>query len=115
IVAMEVQGMTLQGTQIKMAPNKEHTIMKMGANVVYEKVFDGTKGYEGQMGKKEDMDTTAVKEAMDEKGIIPQVYYITNDYKTSYLGVDKVNDEKAYKIKITKPSGKVSTECYSMK
>ncbi|MEO8771807.1 MAG: insulinase family protein [Ferruginibacter sp.] len=114
-ISLSVQGITLEGTQIKMAPNKEHTILKMGGNVAMEKVFDGAKGHQSQMGKSAEMDTAEVKEAMDEKGIIPQVYYITNDYKTSYLGVEKVNDQNAYKIKITKPSGKVSTEYYSTK
>ncbi|MEO6670598.1 MAG: insulinase family protein [Ferruginibacter sp.] len=114
-IALSVQGMTLQGTQIRMAPNKEHTTLKMGDNVAMEKVFDGTKGRQSQMGKTAELDTAEVREAMDEKGIIPQVYYITNDFKTSYLGVEKVNDENAYKIKITKPSGKVTTEYYSTK
>ena len=38
-----------------------------------------------------------------------------NDYKTTYLGLGKAGDEEAYKIKITKPSGKVTTEYYSQK
>ncbi|MFT3908456.1 MAG: insulinase family protein [Ferruginibacter sp.] len=114
-ITLSVQGMTLEGSQIRMTPNKEHSIMKMGPNVAFEKLFDGTKGYQSQMGKKTDMDTTEVKEAMDDKSIVPQLYYISNDYKTSYLGVEKVNDENAYKIKVTKPSGKVTSEYYSTK
>ena len=66
-------------------------------------------------GEKKLSDKKTGKEAMDDKSIIPQLYYITNDYKTSYLGIEKVNDESAYKIKVTKPSGKVSSEYYSTK
>ncbi len=114
-LSMDMMGRTIDGTEYKMAPNKRKTQMKMGEMVVFESVFDGTKGYQGQMGQKKDMDTTDIKEAMDDKAIVPQVYYITNEYKTSYLGVGKANGEDVYKIKITKPSGKVSTEYYSMK
>lgn len=115
IVSMDFQGRTIDGVELKMAPNKQRTTMKMGEMVVFENVFDGAKGYQGQMGQKKDYDTSEVKEAMDDKAIIPQLYYITNEYKTSYLGIEKANGEDAYKIKITKPSGKVSTEYYSMK
>ena len=112
---MEMMGRAIDGIELKLAPNKRKTQMKMGEMTVFESSFDGTKGFQGQMGQKKDMDSTEVKEAQDEKAIIPQIYYITNDYKTSYLGIDKVGDDRAYKIKITKPSGKVSTEYYSMK
>ena len=114
-LSMEMMGRAIDGIELKLAPNKRKTQMKMGEMTVFESSFDGTKGFQGQMGQKKDMDSTEVKEAQDEKAIIPQIYYITNDYKTSYLGIDKVGDDRAYKIKITKPSGKVSTEYYSMK
>lgn len=114
-LSMEMMGRSIDGIELKLAPNKRKTKMKMGEMTVFESSFDGTKGFQGQMGQKKDMDSTEVKEAQDEKAIIPQIYYITNDYKTSYLGIDKVGEDRAYKIKITKPSGKVSTEYYSMK
>ncbi len=109
-------GPTLSGVELKMAPGKHFTQMKMGEMVVYETSFNGTKGYTAQAGQpKKDMDTTEIKESLDEKSIIPQVNYISNEFKTSYLGIGKSGTEDCYKIKITKPSGKVSTEYYSMK
>jgi hypothetical protein len=41
--------------------------------------------------------------------------YIGADFSTSYLGTGKVGNEDAYKLKVTKPSGKTSVEYYSMK
>lgn len=114
-LSLSVQGMTLPGTMVRMAPNKEHITLKMGENVVMERMFDGVKGFQAQMGQKADFDTSEIKEALDDKALIPQLYYISNEFKTSYLGVDKVNDEGAYKIKVIKPSGKTITEYYSMK
>jgi hypothetical protein len=89
--------------------------MKMGAMTVFKKVFDGTRGYQGQMGQKKDFDEKEIKEALDQRTIIPQLSYIGADFSTSYLGTGKVGNEDAYKLKVTKPSGKTSVEYYSMK
>lgn len=114
-LSMEMMGQQITGLDIKMAPNKHYTEMKMGAMTVYQSLFDGTKGYQGQMGQKKDLEEKDIKEALDERGIIPQLYYIGSDFKTSYLGTGKVGNDDAYKLKVTKPSGKVSIEYYSMK
>jgi len=112
---MSFMGRDFEGTDIKMAPNKHYTEVKMGEMKVMQSSFDGTKGYQAQMGQKKELDEKEIKEAQDEKALIPQLFYITNDYQTSYLGMGKVGEEDAYKIKITKPSGKVSVEFYSVK
>ncbi len=112
---MDAMGATLAGTQMKMAPNKNYLEIAMGETKVMQEMFDGTKGFRAQMGQKKDMDEDEIKEAKDDKAIIPQVNYLSADYQTLYLGIEKVNDEDAYKLKITKPSGKVSTEFYSSK
>jgi hypothetical protein len=112
---MEIQGMSLKGTDIKMAPNKQHTEIKMGEMKVMEKVFDGAKGYQSQSGQKKEMDEKEIKEAQDEKALIPQLYYISKDYQVLYIGTDKVGNEEAYKLKVTAPSGKISVEFYSTK
>ena len=112
---MEIQGMSLKGTDLKMAPNKNRTEVKMGETTVMEKMFDGTKGYQVQGGKKEEMDEKEIKEAQDEKALIPQLFYVSNEYQTSYLGTGKVGEEDDYKLKVTAPSGKVAVEYYSIK
>jgi predicted Zn-dependent peptidase len=114
-LSMEMMGQQIAGTDIKLAPNKQVTEMKMGTMTVYKKVFDGTKGYQGQMGQKKDFDEKEIKEALDERGVIPQLFYIGADFTSSYLGTGKAGSEDAYKLKITKPSGKTSVEYYSMK
>lgn len=114
-IAMEMMGQQITGTDIQLAPNKQAIEMKMGAMSVYKKVFDGIKGYQGQMGQKKDFDEKEIKEALDQRTIIPQLSYIGADFKTSYLGTGKVGTEDAYKLKVIKPSGKASVEYYSMK
>lgn len=112
---MDMMGQTLTGTGVQMHPNLRKTEIKMGDMVVMQQVFDGKKGFTAQMGQKMDLSEDEVKERLDEKAIIPQLHYITNDYSTAYLGTGRVNGEGAYKLKVTKPSGKVVVEYYSIK
>ncbi|MFT3682918.1 MAG: pitrilysin family protein [Ferruginibacter sp.] len=115
-VSLAMMGRTFEGTNKRMSPNKEFTEMKMGAMVVFKKVFDGGKGYQQQGPQKADLTEQEIKEAWDEKGIIPQLYYITDTaYKTDYLGTGKVNDEETYRLKVVMPSGKVAIQEYSIK
>ena len=114
-ISMSMQGANLEGEEIKMAPNKHRMHMTMQGMKVFEMNFDGTSGYQGQMGKNTPLDSAELREAMDDKALIPQVNYISNDYKMSYMGLEKVGGDDAYKLKITKPSGKVVTEYYATK
>jgi hypothetical protein len=72
-------------------------------------------GYRSQMGRKSDLEEDEIKEASDDRGIIAQLYYLTSDYKIEFLGTERLDEEYVNKIKVTKPSGKVSTEFYSVK
>ena len=52
-----------------------------------------------------------LKEAVDEKGVIPQLNYTSKEY----IGKGKVGNEDSYRLKVTFPSGRVSVQHYSTK
>ncbi len=115
-ISLEIMGRSFAGTDKKMNPNKQVTELKMGAMTVMKRMFDGAGGYQMQGPQKKDFDEGDIKEAMDEKGIIPQLFYISdNSYKTDYLGTGKVGDEETYRLKVTMPSGSVSIQEYAIK
>lgn len=114
-VSMQTMGQTINGTMKKMAPYSTLMEMTMNGMTVYKMVFDGTKGYQGQMGQKSPMTPDEIKTQLDEKGIFPQLHYSEPGYKLSMDGNAKVNEEDAYKIKVANPSGKITTEYYSIK
>lgn len=115
-LSMEMMGRNFEGVSKKMNPNKDLMEMKMGAMTVMKKVFDGGQGYQSQMGQKKDFDEAEIKEALDAKGVIPQLFYNSdNTYKTDYLGTGKIGDEETYRLKVTMPSGNVSIQEYSIK
>ena len=114
-VAMTIQGQTLEGVMKNAAPNKFLMQLNMGGMTVVKRVFDGAKGYVEQMGQKKDLEGDELAMYSDIKSLFPQLAYNTQGFSMSQPVVEKVNGEDAYKIEITKPSGKKATEYYSAK
>lgn len=114
-ISVEMMGQSMGGTMKKMAPYSSAIEMSMNGMSVYKMVFDGTQGYKGQMGQKSPLTDQEIKDQKDEKGIFSQLFYSGPEYKLSMDGTAKVNGEDTYKIKVTKPNGKTSTEYYSTK
>ncbi len=114
-VSMEMMGRSMEGTMKKMAPYSNMMEIVMGGMSVYKMSFDGTKGYQGQMGQNAPFGEDEIKAQKDEKGIFPQLHYSDADFKISLAGNAKVNGEDAYKLLVTKPSGIIATEYYSAK
>jgi hypothetical protein len=86
----------------------------MSGQVAMKQVFDGEKGYQSQMGQKEDMDAEETADKKAVKSLFPQLQY-GNEFKIAVKGIEKVADADAYVLEVTKPSGKKSTEYYDVK
>jgi zinc protease len=109
---MSMQGSTLNVTEKIMTPNLHLTDISMGGQSVMHQVFNGTAGYQTQMGNKQDLSEDELTENKETKGFVQQLFYKTDGYKLEVAGVEKVGDKDAYKIKVTSPSGKTSAEYY---
>ena len=115
-IGLEMMGRSFEGIEKKKNPNLQFTEIKMGAMTIMKSVFDGKAGFQQQGPQKKDLSAKEVKEALDEKGVIPQLFYITSpEYKMDYLGLGKVNDESTYRLKVVMPSGRTSVQEYSSK
>ncbi|MEO6639331.1 MAG: pitrilysin family protein [Ginsengibacter sp.] len=111
---MNIQGNELDYEQKEMSPNLQVTNVEMGGQTVMHRYFNGKKGATIQMGNSKDLGEDEVAEASEMKGIFPQLFYKDAGYKLDYDGVSKVGSKDAYKINITSPSGKKSTEYYDV-
>ena len=111
-LGMAMQGMTLDVQQKKMYPNMELTTVKMGGNVVNKSLFDGTTGYQEQMGQKKDMSKEDIDEKKGQTSLFEQIDYLTGNYKLKVSGTEKVEGKDAYKLEVTLPGGKSQTEYY---
>jgi len=113
-VNMSVGGQTLSGSMKTAAPNKTFMVLSMGGITAIKRVFNGTTGYNEQMGQKKEMGADEIAMAGDSRGLFPQMYYNTEGFKLAAPVVEKVNGEDAYKVVVTKPSGNTSTEYYAV-
>ncbi len=113
-IEMTISGQPLNGIMKKMVPNKFLMHLSMQNMTVMKMLFNGKTGYQQQMGNKEEMDADELSRFSDMKGIFDQLYYHTEGYKLSAPTAEKVNGQDAYKIIVTKPSGKTTTEYYAV-
>ncbi len=114
-MSMQMQGMNIQVLAKTMAPNLEAMTMAMGENVIMKSSFNGTSGYQQQMGNKKDMTPEEIKEKNLVTGLFEQMDYLNNTaFKAEVKGTEKVNSFDAVKLLITYPDGKTKTEYYDM-
>lgn len=114
-MAMQMQGMNLQVQMKNMRPNMESMTMSMGGNVMMKTSFNGTSGYQQQMGNKKDLTPEEIKEKNLVTGLFEQMDYVSNPaFKTEIKGTEKVNGSDAYKLVITYPTGVTKTEYYNV-
>lgn len=111
---MSMQGMSLDVIEKKMAPNKTMMMISMSGQPVVHQAFNGTTGYQAQMGNKNAMNESEIRKAKEVKGIFEQLYYNEPGYKLALQGTAKVNGKDAYKIEVTTPAGNKTTEYYDV-
>jgi len=110
------QGMTLNASEKKMAPNKEVMTITMGNNVLMKSLFDGTAGYQQQGSNKKDMTAEEVAQKKVFTSLTEQLDYLSNpNFKLAVKGIQKVDGADAYQVAVTDPTGKTSTEYYDVK
>jgi hypothetical protein len=116
VISLDMMGRTFDGVEKRMNPNLQRMELKMGTMTVMKMMFNGATGFQQQGPQKKDFTDKEIKEALDDKGIIPQFFYITDgSYKTNYLGTGKVDEEDTYRLQVIMPSGRTSVQEYSVK
>ena len=92
--------------------------MKIGNEkmLLQETKFNGTKAYAGGMGGVQTVTEGPIfEEAKSESVMFEQLHYGTEGHILDIKGVEEVEGESCYKIAVTKPNGKKSTQFYSIK
>lgn len=112
--SMTIQGTKLQVDEKLMAPNLNKLSISMNGTEVIKNVYNGEKGIMSQMGRQIDYSEDQLKEKSDTKGLFNQLYYKDAGFKVEAEGVETVDDKKAYKLKITTPSNRTTTEWYDV-
>ena len=112
--SMEIQGNKLDITMKRMAPNKELMEMGMGGQVMSKTVFNGTTGYQMQMGQKQEIGSEELAKYKNTKSLIEQLHYLDQDFSLTPGKVVDINGKKANELKILGPSKIPTTEYYDV-
>jgi predicted Zn-dependent peptidase len=109
-----IQGQVIDVTRYQKMPNKFSQAMTMQGMVVQKQSFNGTAGkVSGMQGNKE-IEGDELEELKISSIMFNDTKYEELGYKFELLGIEPINDKDAYKITVTKPSGKTETEWYSV-
>ncbi len=115
MLSMQGQQIPLTITEMKKAPNKLKTVTEGMGMVFSKQVFDGTKGYTEQGGKRSDMDAETVADVKEEADIYADLHADKLGIKRTLKGMDKVNDADVYVVEAVNAKGKKTTEYYDAK
>jgi zinc protease len=111
---MEVMGQSLPVTLKQMAPNKDLMVITMNGQAVMKNVYDGTAGYQMQMGQKKDLEGEDLAKKKAVPGLFEQLFYKDAGYKLEVKGVEKAGSGNAYVLSVTLPAGDTRTEYYDV-
>ena len=109
-----VQGMQLEAVTKQKAPNKYFTEMTMGGNVLQKQIFDGTRGSVTAMGQTQEITGDDLEDLKLQSVLFPELRYAELGYTMELVGIEQVNGEDAYRVRITNASGQVHNEYFSV-
>ncbi len=109
-----IQGMTIEGLIYRKAPDKFYSSLSMGPNVLQKQVFDGNRGRVSGMGGAQDLTGDDLKQMQYQATINPELMYDKMGFQLELGGIELIDGVKAYKILVTNPLGKTSTEFFDM-
>lgn len=113
VMKASMQGLDLQITSIRKAPNMSLESVKAGEMEFQKLVFNGTAGIEVVQGQSKPLDEKRVQESIIDSRIIPEMTYEQLGVKLTLTGLEKVGEEESYVVEIEQPSGKKSYAYYS--
>lgn len=113
IMNAELQGLVLETTIYHKAPNKLITRNSMMGNIMHERIFDGNKGVNVQMGQVSKIEGDELKDTYVDAFLFAERKYDELGVQTELKGIEMINGQPAYKLVITYPSGNRKTYYYN--
>lgn len=109
-----IQGMTIDGLTYIKVPDKFYSSMSMGPNVLQKQVFDGVRGKTSGMGGSMEITGDDLQQLKYQATWNIESQYEKLGFKLDLVGIELVEGAKAYRVLITNPLGRTSTEFFDM-
>jgi zinc protease len=109
-----VQGMSIDVLNYIKVPNKFYSSMSMGPNVLQKQVFNGTRGKVSGMGGSQEITGDELEQLKYQATWNIESQYEKLGFALELAGIELIEGAKAYKVLITNPLGRTSTEFFDM-
>jgi hypothetical protein len=113
VMKASMQGLELEITSIRKAPNMSFETVKAGDMEFQKQIFNGSKGIEVVQGQAKPLDDKQVQESMIEARIFPELSYQKLGVTLTLTGIEKVGEEESYVVEVAYASGKKSYSYFS--
>lgn len=113
-MSTSMQGMTIEMSSTRKAPNKVLVTTSMGGNVLQKQVYDGTKGVVTAMGQTMELSGKQLEEMKAQANMTLELDYGKLGYELKLVEVENVNGKPAYKVQVNSPAGSSVTDFYDM-
>ena len=108
-----MQGMNIVITMSKKAPNKFYQLVDFGVGQ-QKIIFDGVKGKSIAMGQEKELTGDQLESIKLEAALNPELDYSKNGIKLELVGMETINNKDTYKVVLTSPNEKKSTQYYDV-
>ena len=112
----EEQGMPLTITEVKKSPNLWKQVVEVAMNgqkmVAQKQVYNGTKGFQEQMGQKADMSQDDVDDILADADITGDLHPEKYGIKRSLKSMDNIDGHDVYVVESVNAKGKKTMEYY---
>ncbi len=108
-----MQGMTINITMIRKAPNKFYQLVDFGVGQ-QKQVFDGEKGKTSAMGQEQEISGAQLEAMKIEATLNSYLNYEKLGVKLELGGMEVLNGKDAYKVNLIYPSGKKNVQYYDV-
>jgi len=109
-----MQGMTIEMSSTRKAPDKVLVTTSMGGNILQKQVYDGSKGVVTAMGQTMELSGKQLEDMKAQANMTLELDYGKLGYELKLLEVENVGDKPAYKIQVTSPAGSSVTDYYDL-
>lgn len=116
VVEMDLMSMQMEGIRYIVRPGKYADISEMNGTAVRKMVYNNGEGFtfDPRRGKQE-MDAEDLEQARMNAFIFREMYYNKEGYSLEVVGIEQIEDDKAYKLRLSSPDNTVIHEFYDMK
>ena len=114
IGSVSMMGRSVTIKSFREAPDKFANITEMNGQVVQKQVYDGEKAKVTAMGQQREIQGEQLKNLRYEAKMFKFLRYDELDVELELQGIESVDGEEAYKIKVTTPAGQAKYDFYSV-